>query len=264
MEITLENYIKNPSGTRAHMVGERDAAAAIYQQKFNNIMLKCAGNIKYYMFKEQDESRYVLLIKMPSESIDELTYDVVLDFYTKDDPKKKSTKLDDYYVRFFSNDPNFTYTYAYTFKKNKLIVPELTSKLDPISLKEKPKTTNPNNTVGYCKSIYSAYLFYSLRGLSQKAVWTGAPSFKHGSSVANLIMPTQNKLIQTERLRKIQAATKKGSMHIGDTEDLDNLKTKERQVTNIKVVNKSYDKVFKGNVKRTAMSKKTSRVKYIR
>lgn len=264
MEITLEGYIKNPSGTRAHMVGERDAAAAIYQQRFNNIMLKCAGNIKYYMFKEQDESRYVLFIKMPSESIDGLTYDVVLDFYTKDDPKKKSTKLDEYCVRFFANDPNFTYTYAYTFKKNKLIVPELTAKLDPRSLKEKPKVTNPHTTVGYCKSIYSAYLFYSLRGLSQKVAWTGSPSFKHGASVDHLIMSTQNKLIQTERLRKIQAATKKGSMHIGDVEDLDNLETKTRQVDNIKTVNKAYDKVYKGNVKRAATAKKTARVKYIR
>ena len=30
MEITFDDYVKNPTGGRSHMVGERDAAKAVY------------------------------------------------------------------------------------------------------------------------------------------------------------------------------------------------------------------------------------------
>ena len=263
MEITFENYIKNPTGGRTGMVGQRDAAAAVYNEKFNNIIMKAAGSITYYLYKERDESRYVFYLKMPSETIDDLFYDVVIDFYTKDDVEKKSLTLDNYNVRFFSNDPNFNYTYAYTFKKNGLIIPELTNKLDPIAVKQKPKVTNPHTLVGYAKSIYSAYLFYSLKGLRQKALWYNAPPFKNGSPLQRLVMQTQNKLIQTERLRKIQAATKKGSMHIADVDDLKDLGVRVNRVENTKEAKAIAKKVYQGRVQRAKKTKKIKTVKVI-
>ena len=265
MQITLDSYIKNPSGGRATMAGQRDAAAAVYGQKFNTMILKTAGRIDYKLYKQgKDDERFIFYMKMPSESVPDLFYDVVLDFYAKDDVIRKSTKLNDYYVRFFSNDPNFTFTYAYTFKKNQLLVPELMNKLDPRSLKEKPKVTNPHVMVGYAKAIYSAYLLFDMKGLWNKALWYNAPPYKNGSALQHLIMSTPNKLAQTDRLRKLHAASKHGSVHIGDINNLDDLSFKVKQVKSIKAAKDASERVHQGYVRRTKEAKRVSKVKYIR
>ena len=160
MQITLNSYINNPTGSRARMVGERQAAAATYTDKFEKLLLKSAGAIEYHLFRDAIDparvddkkpnsniDRYIIIIKIPSESVPRVVYDVAVEFYTRDTVYKKSTGLDQYYVKFFSNDPNFNFTYAYTFKKNRLIIDELMGKLDPKAMKEKPKITSgsPND-----------------------------------------------------------------------------------------------------------------------
>lgn len=240
MQITLKDYIKNPTGGKTRIVGEQEIARNVYTDKFNKVMLKVAGKIDYILFKESTK-RYILYLKFPSESIDKLTYDVIIDFYTKDDVKQRMNTLNDYYVRFYSNDPNFIYTYAYIFNKNKLIVPELVNKLDQTALKEKPKTTNPKGLVGYVKSIYFAYLFFKLRGLDNKLMWLNAAPIRE-DAINRLVTHASKKLIQVQELNKIKNATKSGSMHIGqkDIEDVDSLKTKTKGYTNkVKTVQKS-------------------------
>lgn len=261
MAMTLASYIKNPSGgrTRAHMVGQSEAAKAVYTDKYNKIMLKTAGAIEYKLFRAPDDSRFIMILKIPSESIPDLTYDVGIEFYTKDDVSMKATHLDDYFVRFFSNDPNFTYTYAYTFKKNKMIIPELESKLDPKSLKEKPKVTNPNTEIGYCKSIYFAQLFFEMKGLTNKVLWHGAPPIR-SSTIQGSVMATGNKLIQVERLRKLHAASKRSSIHIGDTDNIKQLGVKVNQVKSLKASQDAIQRVYSGKTKRTQMVKKVKTI----
>lgn len=221
MEITLGEYIKNPTGGRSHMVGQKDAAQAVYSDKFNKMMLRSAGRIKFQLYKNGEE-RYTMVLHLPSESIDKLSYDVVLDFYTKDDIRMKERHLKNYKVRFFSNDPNFTFTYSYVFQREGLIVPELISKLSPESKKEPPKTTNPTHSVGYVKSIYFAYLFYQLRGFENKLTWTGAPKFNKNEIQSN-VMASSRKLLQVDHLKSIERATKKGSMSIDANGSFDRL-----------------------------------------
>ena len=51
MNISIEDYIKNPTGGRAKMIGEAESARILYTEKFNQIMLKVNGKIDYYLFK---------------------------------------------------------------------------------------------------------------------------------------------------------------------------------------------------------------------
>ena len=210
------------------MLGQTEVAKAVYTDKFNKMMLKYAGKIKYFLFKKNDDTRYTILIKLPSENIENLTYDVVLDFYTKDDVNLKPTNLNKYYVRFFSNDPNFTYTYAYAFNKNKMVVPELINKLSPQSVKKTPHITNPTTTSGYVKSLYVAYLFFEMKGFMNKLNWMDAQKFT-SSALQELVMTCDRKITQTNDMKKIQTATKNGSMTIatGD-EDAGHLNYKAR------------------------------------
>lgn len=228
MDMTISDYLKNPAGGRNHMLGQTEVAKAVYTDKFNKMMLKYAGKIKYFLFKKNDDTRYTILIKLPSENIENLTYDVVLDFYTKDDVNLKPTNLNKYYVRFFSNDPNFTYTYAYAFNKNKMVVPELVNKLSPQSIKKTPHITNPTTTSGYVKSLYVAYLFFEMKGFMNKLNWMDAQKFT-SSALQELVMTCDRKITQTNDMKKIQTATKNGNMTIatGD-EDAGHLNYKAR------------------------------------
>ena len=271
MQITLNSYINNPTGSRARMVGERQAAAATYTDKFEKLLLKSAGAIEYHLFRDAIDparvddkkpnsniDRYIIIIKIPSESVPRVVYDVAVEFYTRDTVYKKSTSLDQYYVKFFSNDPNFNFTYAYTFKKNRLIIDELMGKLDPKAMKEKPKVTNPNTQVGYVKSLYFAYLFIENRGLMSKYNWYGAPPINTGK-INGLVMSTQNKLAQVQRLTTLYNATKHGAMVIRDYDDLNNLKTKESELKSKKAAQKAYAKASE-NSKRSSFVPKTKTV----
>ena len=115
-KITLEEYIRNPSGGRILSTFQRDALQQEYNKKFDNLMLKVAGKINYTMFKNHDGSRFILYLAIPSESEKALFYDTVLDFYTTDDVAKRTTNLDEYNIRFFSNDPNFMFMRMYSIK----------------------------------------------------------------------------------------------------------------------------------------------------
>lgn len=260
MRIKLSEYIKNPEGGRAHAVGQAEAVAAIYQKKFDMMMLKSTGNVRHFIYKAKDESRYMIYLKIPSESIEELTYDVVIDFYTTDDPVKKEMNLNNYWVRFFSNDPNFVFTYSYVFKTNGLLIPELHDKFK--MLDTKPKVTNPNRITGYVKSIYLAYLFIMNRGMMNKSLWYNAPPIKT-SELSRMIMDCSKKITQANRLKSLQAAVKKGSMHINNPDDLDELEYKAKKLKTAKTSQRISQNIFKGNVKRARKLHSVSKVKYI-
>ena len=255
MEITFDDYVKNPTGGRSHMVGERDAAKAVYTDKFNKIMMKTAGAFRWWIYADPP-SRYVLYIKIPSESVTGLFYDVVIEFYTKDVVEKNFNRLDKYYVKFFSNDPNFVFTYAYTFKKNGLLIKELSSKISESALKEAPKKTNPTTSVGYVKSLYFAYLFWKMKGLNNKLAWIGAPKVNF-SSFSGLISPSDRKLEQARQMKTIQSATKKGSMSFSDPDHVD-LSLATAQAKNRNISRRVQDKIYAGNTKRSAYSHRTN------
>lgn len=252
MEITFESYIKNPSNTRSRIVGAEEIARQTYTEKFNLVLLKSAGKIDYYQFKKPDGSRYILYLKIPSESIDKLTYDVVVEFYTRDDVEMKSNSLKGYHVRFFSNDPNFVFTYANVYHRNKLIMKELVNKYDPYTLKTKPGVTNPNTVVGYVKSIYFAYLFYKLRGLDNKMQWLMAPDINI-STLENMIMHANKKVSQAQYLNKL----KKSSVHVGDINDINELAKKANTYSNKVSYVKKVKAVSKGIQERQARNAKT-------
>jgi len=208
--ITFDEWVKNPSGGRSKLVGERDIAQAIYNEKYNKMLLLCGGHINYLLFRS-GQDRYVIYIQMPSEKSKNLFYDVVVEFTTKDDVGKKLGKLTPYHVRFFSNDPNFIYTFAYVYNKNGLIVPELISKIGTKALKEKPKETNPNKMVGYVKSLYFAYIFMQNKGLFNKLMWANAASISQMNSFfKNTIIHSDKKLQYINQYHRIESARKKG------------------------------------------------------
>lgn len=67
-----------------------------------------------------------------------------------------------YDVQLFSNSPGFTYTYAYVYKKYKILVPELEDKFDANILEEAPMRTNPTQAIGFDYPIFFAMYYLYL------------------------------------------------------------------------------------------------------
>jgi hypothetical protein len=209
---TFDEYINNPSGSRSHMVGEKEIAKSVYNDKYNKMILMCGGQINYVMWKSEPK-RYVIYIQMPSETTPKLYYDVMVEFTGEDNLDYTMPKLDNYKVRFFSNDPNFTFTFAHAFYKKGMIIPELVKKISPKALKEPPTKTNPNILAGYVKSIYFAYIFMRNKGLFNKLNWLEAnPIRQMPAWVKQYVMDSDKKYLYAQNFQKLK--TQKGNVRV--------------------------------------------------
>ena len=171
MDMTFESYIKNPMGTGSAVLANSEMYKNFYSGKWDKIMVRENGKIQYKLYKAKDA--YYAHIKIPSENIDKLFYDVVIEFK---DPGKGAAITDrtlkKYNVRFYSNDPAFVYTYTHAFVKNGLFIKELSDKMSKEAIKKKAVIRNPGDQPGYVKTLFFAYLFMSRRNLFDKIKYT--------------------------------------------------------------------------------------------
>lgn len=170
MDMTLEQYILNPMGKNNAVLNAstREIMRKDYMRRFDNLMLRENGKIEYYLYKDAKSNTYWAHIKVPSETVKEFYYDVVLKFYANQSTDAGGEDLFKYFVKFYSNDPAFVFTYAHTFLKNDLFIKELSSKMSRQALKKDAKEKNPGDNIGYVKTIYFAYLLLKNRNLNKK------------------------------------------------------------------------------------------------
>ncbi len=169
-KMTLEDYIVNPLGKNNAVMSKalRETLKKQYDMKFHNLLLRENGKIDYTIYKISKQNIYYYHIKVPSETVPDFYYDVVFKFYADENIKENARNLEKYYVKFYSNDPAFVYTYAYVFRKNGMFIDELAGKMSKQAMKDKPKEKNPDQLRGYVKTIYFAYIFMKERGLLTK------------------------------------------------------------------------------------------------
>ncbi len=168
MEMTFQQYIDNPMGKRNAVFSQRELFKAMYVEKFDKVLLREAGKIDYTMYIDKKKDRYVIHIKVPSETVKDFYYDAVILFYTKDAAAHASSSLQSYNVKFFSNDPAFVYTYLRVFLKNDLFFEDLKPKASKLALTKDPKQTNPYEIPGYSKILYFAFLYMKAKNLFAK------------------------------------------------------------------------------------------------
>lgn len=169
MQMTFDEYIRNPMGRENAVISNREMYAKMYQGKLDKILVREAGHIdiKAYHVK----NNYVCYIKIPSEIVPKFYYDTVIEFIP---PKgiTVDTTLKQYHVNFYSNDPSFVYTFAHAFIENDIFIKWLKDKMSKEAVKKVAKEKNPHNQVGYVKSLYFAYLIMSKRGYFSKTRYT--------------------------------------------------------------------------------------------
>ena len=155
--MSFDKYIDNPSG--GQVFTNRQMYKAMYKSKFDKILVREQGQIKFTVYKSEDANdSYYIHMKIPSEVIEKFYYDVVIQLFTTENSKKNNVNLREYAVKFYSNDPAFVYTFAHSFKKNNLFIKDLEPKMLKRALKDKAEIRNPKDNVWYVKSLVFAYL----------------------------------------------------------------------------------------------------------
>lgn len=158
--VTMKQFLVNPTGSGSASVARRDRIRLDMNNRFNALYKKHKGKFKcnFYYDPKQNDIYYVL--NVPSEVYAEggLYYDVVIKL--KGDPNKKIHRLlENREMQVFSNSPNFTYTYAYVFNSLGMLVDWCKPKAAPKSLIESPTVRNPDNVLGFEKSVYFSILY---------------------------------------------------------------------------------------------------------
>ena len=209
--MTLEEYIFNPMGKNnaSNTPLVREAIKASYKYKFDNVLLRENGIIKFYLYYDSTNNIYYAHIKVPSEVIEEFYYDTVFKFYTSADRHTESGKnLEKYDVKFYSNDPAFVYTHVHTYLTHGLFIEELSPRMSKEALAKPATEKNPNDSLGYVKSIYFAYLFMKNRGLFKTISYSQAQPF-HIKLLAANIMPADQKIALREDAERKRDKRKK-------------------------------------------------------
>lgn len=155
--LTFKDYINNPNGTGDKSLNIRVIKDS-YTAKYINMINK-HGDPKYAVAKTGDG--FYIYIKMPSESIEKLFYDIVIQVYKNPDGSTDNdSTIKNYGVRFFSNAASFVYTYAFTYNDNGLFINDLEDKFeDKTPLNTAPSTTNRSGIIGFDKFLFMASKF---------------------------------------------------------------------------------------------------------
>lgn len=169
MKLTYDEYIKNPSGGAT--VTNRNILVENFRARFDGILVRFAGKISTRSFKASNQ-RYLCYVKVPSEVVKDFFYDVVVEFYTTDSSLENSLDLKKYNVRFYSNDPFFSFTFGYAYNKNDLFIKELSPRISDMVLTTKAVVRNPKDEIDYVKALVFAYFAIKHKNLFNKNLYT--------------------------------------------------------------------------------------------
>lgn len=207
MNITFTQYINNPLGEKTSVVTNRDMFMKMYKEKLDKILLREGGKVEYKLFVSKKD--YYIHFKIPSEVVDKFYYDVVIHFYTKDPVIENSASLEKYNVEFYSNDPAFVYTFAHAFIKHNMFFTDLESRMSKQAIKQTAKEKNPDNLIGYVKSLFFAYILTKQYNLFSKAAYKMYATQYNKKEIINAVMQADKKIELRQEAEKEQTKKKK-------------------------------------------------------
>ena len=181
-EYTLQSYMKNPIGAGAASGSQRQAIVDALFGRYRHLLKESGGSFKFNAYKVSDS--IILSVKVPSESVEGVTYDVCIEFMgvgsleTSLLPKK---------IKIFSNNFAFVFTYAYVFNQRELLVEYLRPLLPKEALTQPPKTRNPDETINYEKSVVYAILFIQEHRLFMRENYNKFLAVSNKISIKNAI-----------------------------------------------------------------------------
>lgn len=216
MFMTFENYVRYPyaKGASPLTAELREMIYERYKKKLDVVIVREMNKFDYFLYYDKMSDIYVCHLKVPSEVVPKLRYDVVIQFFTDNDNIRKDSTLNRYYVKFFSNDPAYNFEFCHTHIEHGLYIQELHSKSMQKAIKEKANIKNPKDELGYIKSLMFAYFIMKNKSLFSKALYQTTGSPYNPKVLLTKIMSSDDKLIQRTELgqdiERVKKLSKKG------------------------------------------------------
>ena len=197
---TLQSYLHNPAGAGAASTTMRKAVLDGLYAKYDALR----KSHKFLSRAYRVGSSIVLVVTVPSESVEGASYDVAIEF----EDAEKTNNLIDRKIRIFSNAPSFAFTYAYVMNERELLVPYLRSNLPKKVLSEPPKVRNPDETVNYEKTIVFAMFYIRDNRLFVKDTFSAVLKTSNKISFKKEIRTFDEAMAEYEKRKKVQQQRK--------------------------------------------------------
>lgn len=204
--LTLNQLLINPTGPNSAYFSRRDRIIMDLKQRYAHIMGLVKGKMSFRVYKDVDN--YIFIMKVPSETLPNLYYDVAIKFIPVDEQSKDDTTLSNYTLELFSNAPNFTFSYTYVMNKYGILMPELKSRSSNKALTSPPLTKNPVEMLGFEKSCYFAALYIKENRLIFKSQLNQHAS-KWSKSAIDSIKTDASKMLEYNQAKKKEELRKK-------------------------------------------------------
>ncbi len=212
-EMTILDYYTNPYGKGSTFVNVKKMKEDLELRYDKMLATEHAKLVsKVYRKGRKDKAEFFILVRIPSESIRDLYYEVVVQLLPSKETAHAKT-INNYRVKFFSNTPSFVFTFAYTYNVHNLIVEDCKKKFSKDSLRNSPIIRNQHNMVGLEKSIYYA-CHYIMNNLSDLDTLDRVAHDYNPKKFLELIMDTDEKLHEyrvMQRIAKEKEAKEKSS-----------------------------------------------------
>jgi hypothetical protein len=199
-KMTLQQFLQNPTGPKSALFARRDLIKQNLESRYEKLK-KDYGKFKFRIYKIEKD--YLFHFLTPSEEFgDKLFYDAIL-YFKADEESEKDSRINDYELNFWSNSPNFTFTYTYILKnKYKILADLMIPKTSKIALKEKPRIRNPVESLGFEKSCYFSALAIRELDLNKKSEIDKVLSPWKPKIFFASIKSSEGKLLENQKLKK--------------------------------------------------------------
>ena len=165
---TIHEFMENPMGKGSNAIGHRKLIMDDLKHRYINLLSTKPKDFDVKILKGKRD--YFFIVQVPSETERDNTYDVVVQFIVPDESPtvENEPSLKHYHIKLFSNNPAFTFTYAFAFNQYGLMADYVHDKYKNQVLDESPTTRNPSEVISYEKSTIFALMYILDSELLQK------------------------------------------------------------------------------------------------
>lgn len=162
-KMTLEEFLKNPAGKGSNAIVGRELILQDLEDRYYRLLERKdrKRQFKHRTFYNKEKDTYYVHVLVPTESSErENNYDVLVVFSPPETVNvENDSGLQRYHVKYFSNMPSFTFTYANVFYNNDWLVDGTEKKYDEKVIELPPNMRNPFYSTSYEKSIVFSLMY---------------------------------------------------------------------------------------------------------
>ena len=203
-KFTIDSFLNNPTGDVGQAIAGRTVIADNLRKRLHT-MKRDGKKLVHNYFKVNDD--LFIRVKVPSETFEDFTYDVVIKFVGAG--ALSGSSIATHNIEMYSNAPSFMYSYAYVFNMFGVLPEEMKGKLPKNALEELPSTRNPDAVIFYEKTITMALMYIREENLAATAaIRNSVISLPKSKFIKDVCDSSEEKQEAYNEKRKVESAKK--------------------------------------------------------